>query len=79
MLCSEKFEKEAAEMNKRSFKYAWGASSCHLHVGSQAGTVHRLSIFFVGGALACMPDSAPMFTGSWRYASHDLCDKQVCA
>ena len=26
MLCAEKFEKEAAEMNKRSFKYAWGAS-----------------------------------------------------
>ncbi len=21
--CAEKFEKEAAEMNKRSFKYAW--------------------------------------------------------
>ena len=25
MPCTEKFEKEAAEMNKRSFKYAWGA------------------------------------------------------
>ena len=42
MPTTEKFEKEAAEMNKRSFKYAWGAPSSPIrHAAACTSTLVR--------------------------------------
>ena len=44
LVCAEKFEKEAAEMNKRSFKYAWVSSppTVKSHAKSRASCDEKL-------------------------------------